>query len=106
VSDDHKLLVIDFGCIKDIPESFYQPYFEMASEKSLGDPDYFEQKLYELEFLAAADTPREKAFFKDLLRQMLLLLTEPFRSESFDFSNENFFQKIAELGQHYTKLNE
>ena len=37
---------------------------------------------------------------------MLLLFTEPFHSDQFDFSDEVFFAKIAALGQKYAQSTE
>src|SRR5690625_1596980 len=56
VDKDHNLLVIDFGCIKEIPRSFYKPYLELISAKSLEDPVFFEKNLYDLEFLKQEDS--------------------------------------------------
>ena len=106
VSEEKELMVIDFGCIKEVPEDFYIPYFELAKQENLQNPDFFNQKLYELEILRNDDSLEEKKFFSDLFHEMLELFTQPFNTEYFDFSNEQFFQKIADIGQKYAKLNE
>jgi predicted unusual protein kinase regulating ubiquinone biosynthesis (AarF/ABC1/UbiB family) len=106
VSKEKELMVIDFGCIKEIPMDFYEPYFELAKKDNLQNPDFFNQKLYELEILRTEDSVEEKQFFSALFHEMLELFTQPFNEEYFDFSDENFFQKIADIGQKYAKLNE
>jgi predicted unusual protein kinase regulating ubiquinone biosynthesis (AarF/ABC1/UbiB family) len=106
ISANNELLVIDFGCIKEIPADFYKPYFELADQKNLRNPSLFEEKLYELEILTADDSPEEKAYFKQLFYDMLELFTRPFNVEHFDFSDEQFFGEIAALGQQYAKLSE
>ncbi|MDQ0593588.1 putative unusual protein kinase regulating ubiquinone biosynthesis (AarF/ABC1/UbiB family) [Chryseobacterium ginsenosidimutans] len=106
VSEDKKLLVIDFGCIKEIPADFYIPYFELAKEENLKNPVFFMEKLYELEILRADDSPKEKEFFSKLFYELLELFTRPFNKENFDFSDETFFQEIADLGQRYAKLSD
>jgi len=106
VSDDQKLLVIDFGCIKEIPEDFYTPYFEMAKEENLKNPEIFREKLYTLEILRDDDTPEETAFFSKLFYELLELFTRPFNREDFDFSDDSFFNEIADLGQRYSKLSD
>lgn len=106
ISKNYQLCVIDFGCIKILPESFYQPYFELYDQKSIEDTTFFEKKLYELEFLNPSDTAREKELLINLLQKMLGLLTKPFRSETFNFSDDSFFKEIAELGQQYAKMSE
>ncbi|PCE64782.1 ABC1 kinase family protein [Sediminicola luteus] len=103
VTDAGELAVIDFGCIKTIPESFYVPYFELAKRENIENPDFFERKLYELEILRPEDGPEEKKFFSALFHEMLQLFTQPFQQEYFDFSDAEFFGKIAELGQRYAQ---
>ena len=106
VSKNEELIVIDFGCMKEITEDFYVPYFELAKKENISDPEFFEKKLYELEILRLDDSAEEKVFFKALFHEMLSLFTLPFQSEEFDFSDENFFGKMAELAQKYAKSNE
>jgi len=106
ISDDKRLLVIDFGCIKEIPDDFYKPYFELAKKENLNNPDIFREKLYQLEILKADDLPEEQTFFTKLFYELLELFTRPFNAEIFDFSDETFFQEIADLGQRYAKLSD
>jgi predicted unusual protein kinase regulating ubiquinone biosynthesis (AarF/ABC1/UbiB family) len=106
VSPEDDLIVIDFGCMKEVPDDFYVPYFELAVRENIDNPAFFESKLYELEILKKEDSQEEIAFFKELFYEMLSLFTEPFQQEGFDFSDENFFGKIAELGQKYSKSTE
>lgn len=106
VSAGNELLVIDFGCIKEIPEDFYRPYFDLVIEQNLSDPAIFKQKLYELEILTDADTPEETSFFTQLFHELLSLFTRPFHAATFDFSDEGFFEEIAALSQRYAKLSD
>ncbi|UOE41570.1 AarF/ABC1/UbiB kinase family protein [Chryseobacterium suipulveris] len=106
ISAKDELQVIDFGCIKEIPNDFYVPYFELAKEENLNNQEYFIKKLYELEILLEKDSVEEKQFFGELFHEMLRLFTKPFNQETFDFSDEIFFAQIAELGQKYSKMNE
>jgi predicted unusual protein kinase regulating ubiquinone biosynthesis (AarF/ABC1/UbiB family) len=106
ISKAGELIVIDFGCMKTIPDDFYIPYFELAKEESISNPEIFEQKLYELEILRKDDNKEELAFFTQLFHELLSVFTEPFHSEVFDFSNELFFERIVALGQKYSKSNE
>lgn len=103
VSSKNELLVIDFGCVKDIPDTFYGAYRELISGQTLDDPNQFNHLLYKLEFLSDADGQEGKDFFTEMLHEMFSLFTLPFRSEIFDFSNENLFEKMAVLGDHYSR---
>ncbi|WP_445458471.1 ABC1 kinase family protein [Flavobacterium sp. HNIBRBA15423] len=106
VSDEGKLIVLDFGCMKEVPDDFYVPYFDLAKKENINNPVFFEEKLYELEILKPEDTKEEKIFFSKLFHEMLSLFTQPFHNEAFDFSDETFFGKIAELGERYSKSTE
>ncbi len=106
ISKDNKLVVIDFGCMKEVPEDFYVPYFQLAEKQNINNPVFFESKLYELEILKKEDTEQEKQFFKELFYEMLSLFTQPFHQKEFDFSDEDFFSRIADLGYKYAKSTE
>ena len=106
VSEDHKLIAIDFGCMKEVPEEFYVPYFELAKEESINNPTIFKEKLFELEILREDDSIEEIEFFSAMFHEMLSLFTKPFHVENFDFSDAQFFGKIAELGEKYSKSTE
>ena len=106
VSPENELIVIDFGCMKTIPMDFYTPYFELAKPECINDPVLFEQKLYELEILREDDSEEELAFFRGMFHEMLSLFTQPFQQDKFDFSDPDFFEKIANLGAKYAKSSE
>ncbi|GAB7257450.1 AarF/UbiB family protein [uncultured Polaribacter sp.] len=106
ISPENELIVIDFGCMKTIPNDFYIPYFELAKKENISNPVYFEEKLFELEILRKDDSKEELDFFRAMFHEMLSLFTQPFHEENFDFSDENFFGKISDLGQKYAKSTE
>mgnify|MGYP003112288600 FL=1 len=103
VDKDSNLVAIDFGCIKKVPEEFYTPYFELAKPENINNPDVFMEKTYELEILRSDDSPEEVKFFSELFHEMLSLFTKPFHGDTFDFSDEVFFGKIADLSDKYSK---
>jgi predicted unusual protein kinase regulating ubiquinone biosynthesis (AarF/ABC1/UbiB family) len=59
IDKNDKLVAIDFGCIKQVPEDFYVPYFELAKPEVINNPELFNKKLYELEILRHDDTKEE-----------------------------------------------
>jgi predicted unusual protein kinase regulating ubiquinone biosynthesis (AarF/ABC1/UbiB family) len=103
VDDEGNLIVLDFGCMKEIPDDFYDPYFELADNAKLNDPSVFEEKLYELEILKTEDTDNEKEFFSDMFHGLLTVFTRPFNNEVFDFSDKRFFAEIAQLGEGFAR---
>lgn len=103
VSEDGTLIAIDFGCMKAIPEDFYVPYFELSVRENLDNKEFFDQKLLELEIIREDDSEEEKQFFTQIFYELLYLFTTPFQEENFDFSDNTFFEAIADLGQKYAK---
>lgn len=103
VDKDKNLIAIDFGCIKTVPEEFYTPYFELAKPESINNKGIFMEKMFALEILRKDDSPEESKFFSAIFYDLLSLLTKPFHSETFDFKDEKFFDRIAELSDKYTK---
>lgn len=106
VSEKGELIAIDFGCMKEVPDEFYIPYFELAKKENINNMEIFNQKLFELEILRQDDSPEEIEFFTAMFHEMLTLFTEPFHVDTFDFSNAEFFGKIAALGEKYSKNTE
>ncbi|AOW20378.1 ABC1 kinase family protein [Urechidicola croceus] len=106
VSKEGKLIALDFGCMKTIPNDFYIPYFELAVRKNINNPVYFKEKLFELEILREDDSLEEIQFFTEMFHELLSLFTQPFQQEEFDFSDPKFFGEIAALGERYSKNTE
>lgn len=103
IDKDGKLVAIDFGCIKQVPQEFYVPYFELAKPEVIDNPKLFNEKLYELEILRLDDTQEEIIYFTKLFHDLLSLFTKPFHGDFFDFSDEEFFGKIATMGEEFAK---
>ncbi|MFZ4670439.1 MAG: ABC1 kinase family protein [Flavobacterium sp.] len=103
VDKEDNLVAIDFGCIKHVPDEFYFPYFEIARPEIIDNPIVFNEKLYELEILRSDDSKEELAYFTKIFHDLLSLFTKPFHGEYFDFSDEVFFGKIAQMGEDFAK---
>ncbi len=102
ISTNEKLIAIDFGCIKEIPDDFYIPYFELAKKGNIENDAIFLDKLYELEILSTTDSKEEIKFFKELFKEMLSLFTSPFNEETFNFGGDDFWDRIANLSERYS----
>lgn len=103
VDDQNQLIALDFGCMKQIPDDFYTPYFELINKDVITDSKLFNEKLFELEILRADDTPAEIEYFTAMFHDLLSLFTKPFQNEAFDFANEEFFNAIADLGKRFSE---
>lgn len=103
VNDKNQLVALDFGCMKQIPNDFYTPYFELIDKKVINDTKIFNDKLFELEILRKDDSKEEITYFTEMFHDLLSLFTKPFQAETFDFSDESFFESIAQLGERFSK---
>ena len=103
VNDKNELVALDFGCMKQIPNEFYNPYFELIDKEVIDNKSLFEKKLFDLEILRTDDSKEEIVYFTQMFYDLLSLFTKPFQTEIFDFSNEEFFKDIAQLGERFSK---
>ena len=102
VDDQNHLIALDFGCMKQIPNEFYVPYFDLINKNVITDKNRFNEKLFELEILRPDDSPAEIEYFTEMFHDLLSLFTKPFQNETFDFSDETFFESIAKLGERFS----
>lgn len=103
VDNNQQLVALDFGCMKSIPNDFYVPYFELINKEIIDNKQLFNAKLFELEILRKEDTPAEIEYFTSMFYDLLSLFTLPFQNSHFDFSDEVFFNNIAQLGERFAK---
>lgn len=99
VNEAGNLIAIDFGCMKKIPDSFYEPYFDLVKSESLNDENIYMAKMYELEMLRKTDSPADIKFFSELFRELLMVFTRPLQHEEFDFSDPVFMDDVARFSQ-------
>lgn len=103
VNEANELIALDFGCMKQIPNDFYIPYFELINKEVIDNSKLFKEKLFELEILRTDDTKEEVEYFTTMFYDLMYLFTLPFQEEHFDFSNPEFFGNIAKLGERFAK---
>ena len=97
------LVAIDFGCIKEVPEDFYVPYFELAQKEAIDDRNFFIDKITTLEILRPDDSAEDSAYITDLFHELLGVLTFPFHKDTFDFSDESFWSKVAQMSERVSQ---
>ncbi len=99
ITPEGKLGVIDFGCVKVIPKDFYKIYFQLLDKDILNDAKKLDQLFYDLRFIYKDDTADDKKFFKEVFTHLVELLSRPFRSPRFDFSDNNYFEALYQFGE-------
>ncbi|ERM83742.1 ABC transporter [Rhodonellum psychrophilum GCM71 = DSM 17998] len=98
IQPDGTLGIIDFGCVKVIPEDFYHGYFSLIKRDLLMNEEELNEIFYNLEFISEKDNDEEKLYFKSVFKEMISLLGKPFHVDTFDFSDDTYFEKIFQLG--------
>jgi predicted unusual protein kinase regulating ubiquinone biosynthesis (AarF/ABC1/UbiB family) len=99
ITSDGKIGLIDFGCVKRIPEDFYQRYFQLINRSVINDDDQLRELYYDLEFIYRDESEEAQALFFDVFKTTMNLLTRPFMSDQFDFSDEGYFRELYEMGE-------
>ncbi|GGH73978.1 ABC1 kinase family protein [Phaeocystidibacter marisrubri] len=103
IREDGTVGVIDFGCVKNLPEKFYHSFFKLTDAEILTNDQKLDDALLELEFYNESDDLELKEFISSTMREFLSLLGRPFMEEKFDFGDESYIKAVFELGQRFGK---
>ena len=106
MTPEGKLGVIDFGCVKVIPEDFYGPYFVLMRKQIVEDEDELMQVLLGLNFIYEDDSEHEKQVFLHIFKEMTTLLGRPFHFDEFDFADDSYFKQIYDLSERLSQMEE
>ncbi len=106
LTPDHKLGIIDFGCVKEIPPEFYKVYFQLLDRDFLTDKKKMEKAFYDLHFIYPEDSAKDKEFFRGIFTHLVELLSRPFRSDEFDFSDKSYFEELYKFGEELSNMKE
>jgi predicted unusual protein kinase regulating ubiquinone biosynthesis (AarF/ABC1/UbiB family) len=100
------LTIIDFGCIKVIPDDFYRDYFGLLNAEVVTNNDQLTDTFERLNFLLPSDTAREREVFVELFKELIELTGRPFKVKQFDFGDDSFFSEIYGLSERISKMEE
>jgi predicted unusual protein kinase regulating ubiquinone biosynthesis (AarF/ABC1/UbiB family) len=106
ITPEYQLGVIDFGCVKVIPDDFYETYFQLMDPHLLTDTAKRDEVFHKLHFIYEDDTPKDKIFFTTLFSKLVALLAMPFREAVFDFSDDNYFETLYSFGEELSSMKE
>jgi len=105
-SPEGKLGIIDFGCIKVIPEHFYTHYFALINRDILEDDGAMDKIFRELEFILKEDTPDQQVFFHGLFKQMIEILGRPFAQKEFHFGDDSYVDEVYAFFEYVANIPE
>jgi len=106
ITPDEKLGVIDFGCIKEMPDDFYEPFFSLISSDVVNDKEKTIAAFRKLEMIHKNDTPAQIEFYYKAYLEMIRLFAKPYTSTTFDFSEPEFFAQLYAYGEKIAKMPE
>jgi predicted unusual protein kinase regulating ubiquinone biosynthesis (AarF/ABC1/UbiB family) len=106
ITPNEKLGVIDFGCIKEMPDDFYYPFFSLISTDVINDKAKTIDAFRKLEMIHKDDTPEQIEFYHKSYREMISLFAQPYVGKTFDFSKPEFFDKLYQYGEKISKMPE
>jgi predicted unusual protein kinase regulating ubiquinone biosynthesis (AarF/ABC1/UbiB family) len=104
--EDGTMGIIDFGCIKVIPDLFYDNYFALINFDTLEDEQKMNSIFKTLEFIVSSDSKEESEFFSKLFKEMIYLLGRPFGEDTFDFADDSYFEQVYLYAEKLQKLDE
>jgi hypothetical protein len=93
------VVVLDFGCTKQIGDDFHRDYFRFLDPEVVEDEAAFAAALETLEVISPEDSSRDRRFIIESARRGTRLLGKPFHEGSFDFADESYMASIFEMGE-------
>lgn len=106
VTPEYKLGIIDFGCVKVIPEDFYHTYFQLLDKDFLQNKDKMNKVFHQMRFIYSDDAEKDKKFFTSIFSKLVELLARPFQHPTFDFSDTAYFSELFTFGEELSKMKE
>lgn len=106
ITDDNNLGVIDFGCIKELPDDFYYPFFSLISSDVILDKGKTIDAFRKLEMIQEGDSPKQIEFYYEMYLEMIKLFAMPYTSPVFNFDNPEFFAGLYNYGEKIAKMPE
>lgn len=106
ITPDEKLAVIDFGCIKELPADFYDPFFALIVPGLMNDKSATIKAFRALEMIQPNDDKKQIDFYYKAYKEMISLFALPYTSKTFDFSKPEFFEQLYAYGEKITKMPE
>lgn len=104
--EDGRLGVIDFGCVKQFPQTFRNNMLRLWNARIQDDEATIHELLHTLDILHddmnAATRDRVESFFGRFGR----LIVQPYRSDTFDFSDDAFYDELKACFREGSKLRE
>jgi predicted unusual protein kinase regulating ubiquinone biosynthesis (AarF/ABC1/UbiB family) len=106
ITQDRTLGIIDFGCVKEMSDEFYDTYFQLLDHEIISNPQKKASVFQQLNFIYPGDSKSEVEFFVTIFTTLVELLGRPFRTEFFDFADDKYFEELYTFGQKISMMKE
>ncbi len=106
ITPEGNLGVIDFGCIKEMPEDFYYPFFSLTASNLLENKEETIKAFRLLDMIRPNDTPQQIEFYYGMYKQMIGLFAKPYINDYFDFGDDAFVNELYSYGEKISKMPE
>ncbi len=94
---DGRVGVLDFGCIKRFPMAFRDDLLRLFRSTLNGDSDALMSQYYALELLNKGLSDEAKEYLLEILQKIGTIIAEPYRSERFDFGNNQLLAGFEDM---------
>lgn len=106
ITPDGKLGCIDFGCIKELPDEFYYPFFSSTSTALMNNKEETIKAFRQLQMILPDDSPSQVDFFAELFKEMISLFAKPYMTDTFNFGEDEFFTRLYTFGEKVARMPE
>ncbi len=96
---DGELWVLDFGCVKELRDDFYEGYFKLMEPEVFQDPEKLKPALYTIDLLLDEDDAPTIKKLLEIFQESIALLNKPYLAGVYDFSDKGFFDELAAFGE-------
>ncbi|MEO0472730.1 MAG: AarF/UbiB family protein, partial [Bacteroidota bacterium] len=97
--EDGRVGILDFGCVKAIPQTFYENYFALIQPGILENDTEFTKRLRGAGMILDSDSAAEQEKYKGIFKEALGLMCKPFYADQFDFGDEGYFGEVYAYGE-------
>jgi predicted unusual protein kinase regulating ubiquinone biosynthesis (AarF/ABC1/UbiB family) len=90
--------VLDFGCVKDVPQDVYQLFTALLAPETIADETRLAALLTQAGVLRPTDAPAMQALYLRTMQASLELVGRPFHQPTFDFGDPTYMAALYALG--------
>lgn len=93
------LAIIDFGCVKEIPDDFYRNYFALMLTDTVENPKALARRLEALGVYIEEESEEDRRYVTEMIASAIAPLSIPFNADSFDFGDDDYFESLYGLAE-------